>query len=190
MISKEQVDLTITAAKDAAGPEGDFSWVRDSSYLRRAYSCGLYAGLRAIANEEDLNKFLLRVYVETMFTREGDDTFSATPIGKACGDMKKSFESHEKHQSATEALKALFDQLNEAERFWETKLREAKHWLGEIDSILNEPPVSHDSQEGTSDPKYEQKHRRAYTTLEKLEKSMRVLSLIQTDHDRCKPLAE
>jgi hypothetical protein len=186
MISKQQVDLAIAAAKDATTPGGDFAWIGRSALMKRAYYCGLFAGLRAVAKEDDLEGFLLRAVVETMFTRSGDDSFSSTSLGKVYEELKKYLLERDKYQLQAEPWDGFSAHLDELERFWNSVLEHARHLLGEIGRIAQTPNVPLGGEVDTNNGQNYEMRDQVYSMLEDLEKSIRILSLIETGHNKWK----
>ena len=90
-MNEKEVDVAIESAFKTLVEDKNFSWIRNSSILKRAYCLGLYAGLRAVTDESNLRELLLEMVRGTMFARSGEDTFGSTRIGRIYNDLKDQF---------------------------------------------------------------------------------------------------
>lgn len=180
MISKQEFESVVTSASDALKPGADFAWIRESAILERAYYIGLYAGLKAIAQEEDLDRLLRRALFETVFMRSGDDSFSSTPVGKAYEELKKSFLDNKDPEQFTQLIRALLTKLDEIDRSWNSALFAARRIIEE----LNRLKTKSDSANANADSRnlVDEIISEGCRLFEMLEQYLRVVSLIQTDH--------
>jgi len=174
MITKDQVDSAIAAAKDALVTDGDFAWVRKSALIERAYYAGLYAGLRAIAHENDLKEMILRSIVDTMFTRGGDDSFDSTPIGREFSTLKQRLLDDKESTFPAETTVRLTASLEKLDQRWNSVLTQAKRVIGHIQNLADDCHAN---------PEKDDWLRHEYCgLLEELEHVLRIASLLQTDH--------
>lgn len=177
MISKEQVDLAVAAAKDAIAPGADFAWVKQSAAVERAYHCGLFVGLRAIARGEDLDGLLRRTILGTLFMRSGDDPFRNTAVAKAYAGLKRHIvetKEQERHADPCEALEA---ELEKLDSFWNSSVTEARRILGEIKRIAPSSPLAADGV-GTGTPQDREWLDQASGMLNHMERFVRIVSLV------------
>jgi hypothetical protein len=79
-IQQAAVDAAVASADDALANKRGMAWMRKSCLVERAYFWGLYFGLKAIANKDDLQGLLNRAALGALFDREADDTFPSPTI--------------------------------------------------------------------------------------------------------------
>jgi len=182
MIPKDQVDAAIAAAQESLNADGDFAWVRKSALMERAYHVGLYAGLRAIAREDDLKGLILRTIVDTMFARGGDDSFNSTPLGKEFNNLKKRLLAGEESTLPPESTAALTASLEELDRRWNSALTRARGLIGHLQHLIDDRHAD----TGKDDRLRNEYH----GLLEELEHVVRLASLLQVDHRKWNALLE
>jgi hypothetical protein len=182
MISKKQVDAAVAAAKEELNPDGDFTWVRKSALMERAYHVGLYAGLRAIAREDDLEGPMLRALVNTMFPRDGDDSFDSTPLGREFNKLKKRVLDGEASTLPPEVTDAMTSSLEDLDRRWTSTLSDARRLIVHIQHML-------DNRYADTGKDDSLRHE-YYGLFQELEHLVRLASLLQVDHRKWNGLLE
>lgn len=181
MISKQQVDTAIGAAKEAIRPDADLSWVARSAQMERAYFAGLYAGLRSIANEDDLRKLVLETITNTMFSRNGDDSFTSTSLGKVFSALRCEILDAKRQIANLESIDSLRVEIEEIDHRWKYTLREAVEQTAALRRAIQASTVAGVASPTTDQLEHESRHR-CCQMLKHLEKCIRFLSLPQTDH--------
>ena len=181
MISKQQVDTAIGAAKEAIQPGADLSWVTHSAQIERAYFAGLFAGLQSIADDNDLRRLVLETMSNTMFPRDGDDSFSSTPLGRVFSALQREILDAKRQITNLESIDSLRVGIEEIDHRWKYTVREAE----ELTEALRRA-IQASTDAGVASPtpdreEHECRHR-CCQILEHLEKCIRFLSLPQTDH--------
>lgn len=171
MIEKTAVDLAIAAAQDALANETGLAWVKKSTLMERAYFMGLLFGLSAIADEGYLSKNLFKpIILGAMYARKADDTFSATTIGRDYEELKEVI--YRDQTLNFDEIKQLADSLlahiREQDRRWRYLVEEALSRLNHL----------------TNDARDEE----IYAIVQDLERCIRQISLLETDHNIWKRL--
>lgn len=90
IMGKKNTEIAVSAAIDELKKDSA-AWITESALRERAYRLGLYHGLSAISDDEYLEHFLARTYIDTMFPRSADDPFTASDVGKLFASMKDRF---------------------------------------------------------------------------------------------------
>lgn len=121
-----------------------------------------------------------------MFPRSGDDTFASTQIGRLYGELRDQL-----RQFADKSIRCVdkqdmlfanqFEQLSrlieERDRFWRHHLRGLQELLRDLQNMSEEF--------GSPDPAERNRaHHRIWETMETLERLLRVVALLETDHRR------
>lgn len=189
MIPKKQVDAAIDSAREAIRPEGDLSWVTRSAQMERAYFAGLYAGLRSIANEDDLRRLVFETITNTMFSRNGDDSFTSTSLGKVFNALQREILDTEREIANPESIDSLRVGIKEIDHRWKYTVREAEELTELLKRAIQASTVSRVASPTTEKEEHESRHR-CCQMLEHLEECIRFLSLPQTDHRKWKSIDE
>ena len=82
-IDSAAVDLATNAACNALANDPSLDWITKSCIIERAYFWGLAKGLNAIADEKALDGLLRLVLMRTLWSRNADDTFPTTQLGRS-----------------------------------------------------------------------------------------------------------
>jgi len=169
----------------------DHSWIKQSFMLERVYFLGVFAGLRDIAREEDLKGMLIRLWADTAFNRAWDNTFASTEMGRAFVALDHSLHDLASEaapegiraDSATEALDTLERTAASHERQIEVAGRHIQELIARIrDGVkrCTAPP--------TGSGAHRELIGEQFSALRELEYWVRIVSLLETDHDRWKGL--
>ncbi|WP_319587945.1 hypothetical protein [uncultured Desulfobulbus sp.] len=189
MISKKQVDAAVASAKEAIRPDADLSWVTRSALMERAYFLGLYAGLRSIANEDDLRGLVLKTITNTMFSRNGDDFFTSTSLGKVFNALQHEILYAERQIVNPESIDSLRVGIEEIDHRWKYNVNEAEELTEALRRTIQASTVT-----GVASPTTDREERdfrhRCCQMLQHLEKCIRFLSLPQTDHRKWRSFDE
>ncbi len=116
-ITKAQVEAAVTAAMDEL--EQTQVWIKKSALIERAYLMGLYYGLNAIADEDDLGDLVRNTVMRTMWNRSLDNTFPNTTVGQKFFDLEQSFNDQPGAAAAAFAsfLEAVYNQGESFNRY-------------------------------------------------------------------------
>jgi hypothetical protein len=184
-MNKDEVNVAIESAARTLAEDKNFSWISRSAYLERAYYAGLYAGLIAVTDESNLDRLVLRMIAGTMHARSWDDTFAFTQIGRLYRELRGQLQCFsDKMFRCGDNQDALFhdniEQLNclikERDHFWQHHCERSKEFLIELRQIKEEL--------GLNPPSSEFPNQRIWGMLEELERVLRVVALLETDHQR------
>ncbi len=173
MIPIDEARAAITAAREALSQNSEFSWIQKSCLVERAYFLGLFAGLRAIAAEDDLNQLCLTPIINTLGCRKGDDTFPSTKVGQAFSSLKGALQERPEpsNPSMIEYVANLREAIREDERFFQHHLRAIDDMFSRFSSSSEKLTLTN------NDLRSEQYH-----LLEALEPYLRIVALLETDH--------
>lgn len=170
-IERAAVDGAVASALDALANESGLDWVRKSALIERAYYWGVYFGLRSVANEDDLKALVLKMFQQTMWAREAEDTFGSTTIGRDWAALLSALEPYKavSCDDAKEIIAKLRSNIDEEDRRWRGFVEQAYQVLHEIFNVVN------DSREDAT-------RRRAIEHLAPLEDCLRRIALQESDH--------
>ncbi len=191
-ITTEAVDALIASARKTL--KDDIRWITKSVMLERAYFLGVFACLREIAKEDDVKGFLFKTWADTAHSRRAfDDTFSSTRMGKAFDTLDRyvnaqtrkqdALESSAEAVSATEAL----EQLMRGAAYHEDLIRQARAKIEELTVSIGDSICRRGSPE-PADSANHQAVEQQLDVLRELEHWVRIVALLETDHDRWKGL--
>lgn len=169
----------------------DHSWIKQSFMLERVYFLGVFAGLRDIAREEDLKGMLIRLWADTAFNRAWDNTFASTEMGRAFVALDHSLHDLASEaapegiraDSATEAL----DTLERTAASHERQIEVAGRHIQELIALIRDG-VERCTALPTGSGAHRELIGEQFAALRALEYWVRIVSLLETDHDRWKGL--
>lgn len=163
MIDLRDAELALNGARSALdNADSNLAWIKKSSLIERAYFLGLEVGLLAVMSEKDTSKMnIMSDIFKTLSPRSADDTFPSTRIGSVFRGLKNKARSDDDVRFSTNDLKPLTDAVAEMTSLYRQN-------RSTVDDIL------HRFERASLDEQRE--------LLIPLEKFLRVISLLETDH--------
>jgi hypothetical protein len=190
-IATEAVDALSASVSKAL--EDDFPWITKSAMLERAYFLGVFACLREIAKEDDLKGFLLKGWADTANSRAFDNTFSSTRMGKAFDTLDRYVNAQTRKQAALESgaeavsVTEALEELMRGAEWHEDLICQARAKIEELTVRIGESIRRRRSPE-PADSANHQAVEQQLGVLRELEHWVRIVALLETDHNRWKGL--
>lgn len=164
IIEKATVDVAVNAALSAFFDDPDLAWIRKSGYMMGAYFWGLYKGLSAIANEDDIDKKVFDIVFSCMWHL--DDSFNYTSIGRdyvALNDIAHRNQGIGMNgDDVKQVAEKLLTNINDKNCCWMGDIQEAQDRLNNL----------------MDDTKYQE----IITQINDLERCVRRIALLELDH--------
>ena len=184
MISKEEADAAIKAAKDALRNEPGMSWIGKSSLMKRAYYTGLILGLEAIG-EKNAGMSAFPDLAETLWFGAVDDSFPSTEIGAAFESLKSSVQDLRGgiyKDSLVGEIEALCLLIRDNARSHEQCIREIDKVMSQILSLVPRGEMSRHEKSPKEVGERANNSDEIGRSLEMLEGPLRFLALLETSH--------
>ena len=186
-IGKAAVDSSIASARQTL--KDDLPWIAKSAILERVYFAGVFAGLREIADEDDLKGLVLRNWADTAFKRSFDDTFASTNMGEAFNTLVDCLREREADgipaNRDTESVSGVMQRLVHAADAHANQIMQKRHDIHDLLDKLQDNIVRCTSLK-LDDPDYRQVVGQQRDILQGLEYCVRIVALLETEHDRWK----
>ncbi len=186
IIDEVTVETAVAAAKKSLISDSDIKWIRNAALLERAYYLGLYKGLISISDSQSLKSILIHTLMNTLWERDGDNSFNSTNIGKSLQQLKDDFNIAVKGKEfATKSTSDLMNQIHSLDNQWQSCVRRALDLLTENKRTADELNRSVEKNSLDQDQHYE--FLKKLDPL-KLEEMLKFISLLEISHSLFKNL--